>query len=240
MARITLRQLLDHAAEHSYGVPAFNINNMEQGLAILEAAKATDSPVIIQASRGARTYANDIMLAKMMEALASSGPSSSFCRPSQPCSWPAPPGRDPGRGSGRRRAVGRTRAGLPGQQPRGGAPRAVPVRRRGRAVPAGPRPRPLVCPGADQPRHRPLVRARRDRGAAGSGEGGGARPRRPAAALRAGAHRPPGEPARGRGAVLPARAGEGPERRRGRREPGPGAPAAAPLRRRHPAAGGGG
>ena len=69
MARITLRQLLDHAAEHCYGVPAFNINNMEQGLAILEAAKATDAPVIIQASRGARTYANDIMLAKMMEAL---------------------------------------------------------------------------------------------------------------------------------------------------------------------------
>ncbi len=69
MARITLRQLLDHAAEHAYGVPAFNINNMEQGLAILEAAKKTDSPVIIQASRGARTYANDIMLSKMMEAL---------------------------------------------------------------------------------------------------------------------------------------------------------------------------
>jgi len=69
MARITLRQLLDHAAEHSYGVPAFNINNMEQGLAIMEAAKATDAPVIIQASRGARSYANDIMLAKMMEAL---------------------------------------------------------------------------------------------------------------------------------------------------------------------------
>ncbi len=53
MARITLRQLLDHAAEHGYGVPAFNINNMEQGIAIMEAAKATDSPVIIQASRGA-------------------------------------------------------------------------------------------------------------------------------------------------------------------------------------------
>ena len=69
MARITLRQLLDHAAENSYGVPAFNINNMEQGLAILEAARATDSPVILQASRGARTYAGDIMLAKMMEAL---------------------------------------------------------------------------------------------------------------------------------------------------------------------------
>ncbi|WP_174301298.1 class II fructose-bisphosphate aldolase [Caulobacter sp. S45] len=69
MARITLRQLLDHAAEHSYGVPAFNINNMEQGLAILEAAARTDSPVIIQASRGARQYANDIMLAKMIDAL---------------------------------------------------------------------------------------------------------------------------------------------------------------------------
>jgi fructose-bisphosphate aldolase class II len=69
MARITLRQLLDHAAERDYGVPAFNINNMEQGLAILEADKATDAPVIIQASRGARTYANDIMPSKMMEAL---------------------------------------------------------------------------------------------------------------------------------------------------------------------------
>ena len=69
MARITLRQLLDHAAEHSYGVPAFNINNMEQGLAIMEAADATKSPVIIQASRGARSYANDIMLARMIDAL---------------------------------------------------------------------------------------------------------------------------------------------------------------------------
>lgn len=69
MARITLRQLLDDAAEHGYGVPAFNINNMEQGLAIMEAARATDAPVILQASRGARSYAGDIMLAKMMEAL---------------------------------------------------------------------------------------------------------------------------------------------------------------------------
>ncbi|UVO49861.1 fructose-bisphosphate aldolase class II [Sphingomonas sp. SUN019] len=69
MARITLRQLLDHAAEHDYGVPAFNINNMEQGLAILQAAQACDAPVILQASRGARSYAGDIMLAKMMEAL---------------------------------------------------------------------------------------------------------------------------------------------------------------------------
>ena len=63
MARITLRQLLDHAAENSYGVPAFNINNMEQGLAIMEAAEATRSPVIMQASRGARSDANDIVLA---------------------------------------------------------------------------------------------------------------------------------------------------------------------------------
>jgi fructose-bisphosphate aldolase class II len=69
MARITLRQLLDHAAEHDYGVPAFNINNMEQGLAIMAAASSIDAPVIIQASRGARAYANDIMLAKMIEAL---------------------------------------------------------------------------------------------------------------------------------------------------------------------------
>jgi fructose-bisphosphate aldolase, class II len=69
MARITLRQLLDHAAEHGYGVPAFNINNMEQGLAIMEAAAATSAPVIIQASRGARAYANDIVLAKLIEGL---------------------------------------------------------------------------------------------------------------------------------------------------------------------------
>ncbi|KXF75775.1 fructose-1,6-bisphosphate aldolase [Paramesorhizobium deserti] len=68
MARITLRQLLDHAAEHGYGVPAFNISNMEQALAVMEAADATKAPVIIQASRGARSYANDIMLRHMMDA----------------------------------------------------------------------------------------------------------------------------------------------------------------------------
>jgi fructose-bisphosphate aldolase, class II len=69
MARISLRQLLDHAAEHGYGLPAYNINNMEQGLAIMEAADKVNAPVIIQASRGARSYANDIMLAKMIDAL---------------------------------------------------------------------------------------------------------------------------------------------------------------------------
>ena len=71
MARITLRQLLDHAAEHGYGVPAFNINNMEQGLAVMEAAKDVDSPVILQASRGARSYAGDIMLGRIIDALKS-------------------------------------------------------------------------------------------------------------------------------------------------------------------------
>jgi fructose-bisphosphate aldolase class II len=79
MARITLRQLLDHAAEHGYGVPAFNINNMEQGLAILAAARAVDAPVIMQASRGARSYANDIMLSKMMEALELMHPGIPIC-----------------------------------------------------------------------------------------------------------------------------------------------------------------
>lgn len=57
MPLISLRQLLDHAAEHNYGVPAFNVNNLEQMRAIMEAADATDSPVIVQASAGARKYA---------------------------------------------------------------------------------------------------------------------------------------------------------------------------------------
>jgi len=79
MSRITLRQLLDHAAERGYGVPAFNINNMEQALAIGEASAATDSPVIIQASRGARSYANDIMLRHMMDALTEIYPQVPIC-----------------------------------------------------------------------------------------------------------------------------------------------------------------
>ncbi len=57
MALISLRQLLDHAAEHGYGVPAYNVNNMEQMHSIMEAADETDSPVIVQASAGARKYA---------------------------------------------------------------------------------------------------------------------------------------------------------------------------------------
>lgn len=57
MPLISMRQLLDHAAEHDYGVPAFNVNNLEQMRAIMEGARETDSPVIVQASAGARKYA---------------------------------------------------------------------------------------------------------------------------------------------------------------------------------------
>lgn len=59
---ISMRQLLDHAAEHGYGLPAFNVNNMEQVHAIMQAAHATDSPVIMQGSAGARSYAGEPFL----------------------------------------------------------------------------------------------------------------------------------------------------------------------------------
>ena len=62
MALVPLRLLLDHAAENGYGIPAFNVNNLEQVQAIMEAADETDSPVILQASRGARSYAGEIFL----------------------------------------------------------------------------------------------------------------------------------------------------------------------------------
>lgn len=62
MALISLRQLLDHASENNYGVPAFNVNNLEQVQAIMEAAYETDSPVILQASAGARKYAKESFL----------------------------------------------------------------------------------------------------------------------------------------------------------------------------------
>ena len=74
MAMIALRQLLDHAAEHDYGVPAFNINNMEQIQAIMLAAEATDSPVILQASAGARKYAGEPYLRHMVLAAIESHP----------------------------------------------------------------------------------------------------------------------------------------------------------------------
>ena len=62
MSLISLRQLLDHAAENDYGVPAFNVNNLEQMRAIMEAANETNSPVICQASAGARKYAGPTFL----------------------------------------------------------------------------------------------------------------------------------------------------------------------------------
>ena len=62
MALITMRQLLDHAAENDYALPAFNVNNLEYVQAVMRAADATDSPVILQASRGARSYAGDAFL----------------------------------------------------------------------------------------------------------------------------------------------------------------------------------
>ena len=62
MPIVSMRQLLDHAAENSYGLPAFNVNNMEQVWAIMEAAAELDAPVIMQASAGARKYAGEAFL----------------------------------------------------------------------------------------------------------------------------------------------------------------------------------
>jgi fructose-bisphosphate aldolase class II len=70
MPLVPLRILLDHAAENNYGLAAFNVNNMEQIQAIMEAAKETDSPVIVQASRGARAYSQDNYLRHLMLAAA--------------------------------------------------------------------------------------------------------------------------------------------------------------------------
>ncbi len=70
MALVPLRVVLDHAAENGYGVAAFNVNNMEQIQAIMEAAQETDSPVIVQASRGARAYSQDAYLRHLMLAAA--------------------------------------------------------------------------------------------------------------------------------------------------------------------------
>lgn len=62
MALVPMRLLLDHAAENDYGIPAYNVNNMEQILSIMQAANEADSPVILQASRGARSYAGENFL----------------------------------------------------------------------------------------------------------------------------------------------------------------------------------
>ncbi len=79
MALISLRQLLDHAAEHSYGVPAFNVNNIEQVRAIMEAAQETNSPVIMQASAGAREYAGPNFIRHMMLAAMEEFPDIPVC-----------------------------------------------------------------------------------------------------------------------------------------------------------------
>lgn len=74
MALVSMRQLLDHAAEHGYGIPAFNVNNLEQVQAIMEAAAETDSPVIMQASAGARKYAGEGFLKHLIQAAVESYP----------------------------------------------------------------------------------------------------------------------------------------------------------------------
>jgi fructose-bisphosphate aldolase class II len=68
MALVPMRLLLDHAAENDYGIPAYNVNNMEQILSIMQAADETDSPVILQASRGARSYAGENFLRHLVQA----------------------------------------------------------------------------------------------------------------------------------------------------------------------------
>ena len=70
MPLVSMRQLLDEAAKGGYGVGAFNVNNMEQIQAIMEAARETQSPVIVQASRGARSYSQDKFLYHLMLAAA--------------------------------------------------------------------------------------------------------------------------------------------------------------------------
>ena len=75
MPLVSMRQLLDHAAEHSYGLPAFNVNNLEQVQAIMEAAAECDSPVIMQASAGARKYAGEAFLRHLIDAAVEAYPS---------------------------------------------------------------------------------------------------------------------------------------------------------------------
>jgi fructose-bisphosphate aldolase class II len=74
MALVSMRQLLDHAAEHGYGLPAFNVNNMEQIHAIMQAADEVHSPVILQGSAGARKYAGEAFLRHLVEAAVETWP----------------------------------------------------------------------------------------------------------------------------------------------------------------------
>ncbi len=79
MALVSLRQLLDHAAENGYGIPAFNINNLEQVHAIMTAAQEVGAPVIMQASAGARKYAGELFLKSLIEAAVESYPDIPVC-----------------------------------------------------------------------------------------------------------------------------------------------------------------
>ncbi len=74
MALVSMRQLLDHAADNGYGVPAFNVNNLEQVQAIMEAAQEVNAPVIMQASAGARKYAGEAFLKHLIQAAIESYP----------------------------------------------------------------------------------------------------------------------------------------------------------------------
>jgi fructose-bisphosphate aldolase class II len=79
MALVSLRQLLDHAAENNYGLPAFNVNNLEQIRAVMEAASRVDSPVILQASAGARRYAGPSFIRHLVLAAMEEYPDIPIC-----------------------------------------------------------------------------------------------------------------------------------------------------------------
>ena len=68
MALVSMRELLDHAAEHGYGIPAFNVNNLEQVQAVMAAADEVGAPVILQASAGARKYAGESFIKHLIQA----------------------------------------------------------------------------------------------------------------------------------------------------------------------------
>ncbi len=76
MAIVSMRELLDHAAEHGYGIPAFNVNNLEQVQAVMAAADETGAPVILQASAGARKYAGEPFIKHLIQAAVESYPTS--------------------------------------------------------------------------------------------------------------------------------------------------------------------
>ena len=74
MPLVSMRQLLDHAAENSYGIPAFNVNNLEQVQAVMSAAAEVDAPVILQASAGARKYAGEHFIKHLIQAATEAWP----------------------------------------------------------------------------------------------------------------------------------------------------------------------